>query len=291
MFYTIRKAQAVSAARSRLRLLIILRGDKMMKRVLCALLLVFSSLIFFVSCNSSGGELDDAAVDNQGLKFYLKEDGTYAVSLGDESRFLSKIVLPETYCGKPVNEFTYSLEQSGADHEYIFNLQSITISKSITKFNVKALRNCFKLVEVINHSELDLSYLKDIVFDNWHQILEVHSDKSKIQNHNGYNFLTSNGINYLLSYNGNDKILTLPENYKGEPYQIADYAFYHNIGFTCIRFGRNVSKIGMNIIDVHPSMRYLESICYEGSEEEFFQIPGYEYILYVDPQYNCAIYN
>lgn len=259
-----------------------------MKRMLCVLLLVFSSLIFFVSCNSSGGELDDAAPDNQGLTFYLKDDGTYAVSLGSGSKFLSKIILPESYRGKPVVEFTSNPNKGDG----VFNVLSLTIPKTIKVIDVHALDQCFKLIEVINHSDADFSFLNGLFVNNWHQILEYHSGESKIKTYNDFNFLTSNGVNYLLGYSGNDEILNLPADYHGEEYVIYDYAFYNNVGIRSIRISKGVSRIGMDIINFHPTMFYLESICYEGSEEEFFKIPGSLYFEGTDlNQFNCALEN
>ena len=107
----------------------------MIKKILFIVFLLSACSIFLMSCSSSNDEQNDAETNDQGLQFYLREDGTYAVALGDESRFLSKIVLPETYRGKPVVEFTYNSTQAEYPDYYIFNLVSLTIPKTITKFN------------------------------------------------------------------------------------------------------------------------------------------------------------
>jgi hypothetical protein len=252
-----------------------------MKKIVSIMLLLFITLNLFVSCKDSDHECEVINEETQGLEFYLRDDGTYAVALGDKSRFFSKISLPETYRGRPVVEFTYNRHQLNYNQSFCFNLLSLTIPESITKVHIAALGGCYKLVEVINHSQSDFSWLTDLLFDNWrHQILELHNGKSKIKTVDGFHFLTSGGTNYLLGYSGNESDIRLPKDYNGETYQIYDYAFYNNLGIKSVRIGKNVSAIGMNIIDVRSSlMMGFDSFYYEGTEEDFQKVSGRENIV------------
>ena len=73
---------------------------------------------------------------------------------------------------------------------------------------------------------------------------EVHNGKSKIINKGGYLFYTTNGVNYLVGYNGDDTDLVLPDDYNGEPYEIYEYTFYDNDKLTSVTIGNKVTNIG-----------------------------------------------
>lgn len=250
-----------------------------MKKIVSIVLLLLIAMNIFVSCKNADREYSASDEDSQGLEFYPRDDGTYAVALGDKSRFLTNITLPETHRGKPVVEFTYNRHQLNYNHSFCFNLLSLTIPESITKVHVDALGDCYKLVEVINHSQSDFSFLTELLFDNWHQILELHNGKSKIKTVDGFHFLTSGGTNYLLGYSGNDSEIKLPKDYNGEKYQIHDYAFYNNLGFKSIRISKNVSAIGGNIIQIRSSVLMgFDAFYYEGTEEDLQKVSGKENI-------------
>jgi hypothetical protein len=263
-----------------------------MKKIASIVLLLLIAMNIFVSCKNADREYSASDEDSQGLEFYPRDDGTYAVALGDKSRFLTNITLPETHRGKPVVEFTHNRDQVDFSNSanFCFNLLSLTIPESIVNINVNALGNCWKLVEVINHSQSDFSFLTEVFFDNWHQILELHNGDSKIKTVNGFHFLTSGGTNYLLGYSGNDSEIKLPKDYNGEKYQIHDYAFYNNLGFKSIRISKNVSAIGMNIIDIYPSMIIgFDAFYYEGTEEDFQKVSGKENIEGLGVRYDSNV--
>ena len=77
----------------------------------------------------------------QGLDFYLKDDGTYAVAVGN-AKYLSHIEIPELYCGKPVTEIAYD-GFKGAQ-----NLKSVSIPNSITSIGDSAFSNCSSLTSI-----------------------------------------------------------------------------------------------------------------------------------------------
>lgn len=123
-------------------------------------------------------------------------------------------------------------------------LTSITIPTSVKSIANEAFRNCYKLAEVINKSSLTFAVGATSNGYAAYYAIEVHSGESKIVNVNDYLFYTYNGNNYLLSYVGADKELTLPD-YNGENYEIRGYAFYHKtIMLTGATLPNTVTSIG-----------------------------------------------
>ena len=77
----------------------------------------------------------------QGLEFYLQDDGTYTVSIGN-AKHLSHIVIPETYKGSAVA----GIEKSGfIDCD---SLKSVTIGDSVVSIDAKAFQSCDSLTTV-----------------------------------------------------------------------------------------------------------------------------------------------
>ena len=100
-----------------------------MKKILCILALMISLVCMLAACKNdqsptisisedgywvidgektdvkAKGEKGESAISEnpQGLAFYLKDDGTYAVEIG-YAKYLSKIEIPATYNGKAVTE-------------------------------------------------------------------------------------------------------------------------------------------------------------------------------------------
>lgn len=76
---------------------------------------------------------------------------------------------------------------------------------------------------------------------NTSSVKEFFVDKSKMTYEGDYIFYTYNSKDYLLRYNGNASILTLPER---EEYAIFDKAFMNNTSLTGIKLGNSVTNIG-----------------------------------------------
>lgn len=205
-----------------------------MKKILILLLCVLLIAVPLAACKDKNnpGIPPAASVDDsdnpQMLDFFPLPDGTYGVGIG-KAIYLNSIVIPETYNGKAV---TRMVGDSWSDA-----LASITIPKSITY--IQSLGNNLRLVEVINHSSLEItttSYGLDA--------LEVHTGESKLVEKDGYLFYTFDNVNYLLGYSGNDTEITLPSDYNGQKYEIYKNAFYNNDTITSVIIPDNVTGIG-----------------------------------------------
>ena len=77
----------------------------------------------------------------QGLIFYMLDDGNYYVACG-YAKYLSKVVIPETYKGGTVVGIAHD------GFSYCTNLKSITIPDSVTSIGREAFSGCDSLKEV-----------------------------------------------------------------------------------------------------------------------------------------------
>lgn len=135
-------------------------------------------------------------------------------------------------------------------------IMSITIGKGVTNIEDWAFMNCYKLVEVINNSELNIAKGEDSFGGVAYYALNVKKGgATDIVNVDDYLFFTSNGfnggniiylsdVNHLLGYVGKNKELVLPNNYNGQEYRIYDYAFYNHKGLKNVLMGDGVVSIG-----------------------------------------------
>ena len=143
-----------------------------MKKILCALAIIVAFVCVFTACEKTQsptisisedgywvidgektdvkakgekGDKGDVTVTNenpQGLAFCLKDDGTYAVEIGD-AKYLSKIEIPATYNGKAVTEVGRFCD----DNENNI-LQEIIIPNSVTTIGEHAFETCTNLTSV-----------------------------------------------------------------------------------------------------------------------------------------------
>ncbi len=132
------------------------------------------------------------------------------------------------------------------------NLTSVTLGKSVTTIgnttfpfgDSSVFFGCSKLVEVINRSGLDITEgSKDNGYVAYYALNVKTEGMSDIVNVNDYLFYTYDNVNYLLGYIGNGSELVLPENYKGEKYEIYQYAFVENRDLIKVTIPNSVTKI------------------------------------------------
>ena len=210
---------------------------------------------------AQGEDGEDAAASNenpQGLAFYLKNDGTYAVGLGT-AKYLSKIIIPSTYRGKPVTEiaeFGFVVNYHDGEKSYLTeivipdsvkiigenafdycdSLSSVTIPESVTKIGDDAFGGCEKLVEVYNLSSLDVSS----VFDDALVIHTSLEEESILEKKGNFVLLDWEGERHLVTYIGNDtETVVIPDGVT----IIDGFAFYNCESLTSITIPDTVTSI------------------------------------------------
>ncbi len=149
------------------------------------------------------------------------------------------LVLPDDYNGESYEIYCYAFHR-------FYNLTSVTIPAGVVNIGDYAFEYCYKLVEVINKSQLEIYAIWPSHASNGHvarYAKEVHNGKSKIVAIDGYLFYTFDGVNYLVNYTGKDSALTLPKNYNGEEYEIGMGAFYSNANLRSIVISDSVTAI------------------------------------------------
>ena len=170
-------------------------------------------------------------------------DGFYFAKIGGENCLIgydekaSSIILPESYKGKD-----YVM------HDYAFygcqNLHSVTVPETVGQIGEYSFVNCYRLAEVINRSELELTRSSSDNGSIARYALAVHDGDSRLSALGDYVFYEYETTKYLIRYTGSRRTLSLPDRLEASNYAINQYTFYDNRVLESIYLPDNVSSMG-----------------------------------------------
>lgn len=131
---------------------------------------------------------------------------------------------------------------------YCVNLKTITIPSNITHIEFNAFHGCFKLVEVINLSNLDIKAGDEgngEVAKYAHDVYDSQPAQSNIKTEGDYIYYEKEDTVYLLQYTGDQTDLVLPQNFNGKNYGIISGGFYYT-NIKSITIPQGITSIGYN---------------------------------------------
>ena len=118
-------------------------------------------------------------------------------------------------------------------------LASISIPNSVTTIGAGTFYGCTNLATVYNNSSLDI-----VAGATTHGYVAYYATEVITGNSSDFVFTTENGVHKLIEYTGSDTDITLPDDYNGESYEIAEGAFSNCTNITNITIPNNVTSIG-----------------------------------------------
>ena len=118
-----------------------------MKKILCLVVILFVAICALTACKeSSSNNNPDLNNNPQGLEFYLLDDDTYAVSMGN-AKYLSNITFPSSYNGKTVTRIVSNQSVFAVPSDYRHQ-KTITIPDTITHIEDYAFEFCVDLKSI-----------------------------------------------------------------------------------------------------------------------------------------------
>ena len=124
-------------------------------------------------------------------------------------------------------------------------LTSVTIGNSVASIGTSAFYGCTSLATVINYSDLVFTPgSEDYGYVAYYATKVL--NKNEIPDNSDFIFVEKNRVYTLVGYTGENKVVALPENYKGSSYVIGDSAFYGNTNIVGIAVPDGVTDIGMD---------------------------------------------
>lgn len=163
--------------------------------------LLFVTCNFFVGCGDKNNGNYDTYLNLQGLDFYLLDNDTYGVKIGNATE-LSCITIPEKYCEKPVTlimENGFKPEQiQGTDWPYKFT--KIVIPKTIEKIEKNAFLSCLNLTTVEFADDSQLTTIDDYAFYDCEKLRFITLPQS-LTNIGSYSFYLTGWTHILIPEN------------------------------------------------------------------------------------------
>lgn len=174
----------------------------------------------------------------------------FTVVLGTRPEFIGKLVLSDNGDITAIGESAFqnqlkltsvvipdSVTSIGNNAFYQSGLVSVAIGSGVTDIADYAFDYCYNLVEVINHSDLNIVAWGGNDYGCVSQnALEVHDGESKlVVIDGGFVFYPTDDAYCFITYHGKDTELVFPDNCKGKGYIIPSYVFsYYNLNITSI---------------------------------------------------------
>ena len=185
------------------------------------------------------------------LNFTLNSDNeSYSVSVLSKDDCIN-VIIPDTYNDLPVTSVSdYAFEECTS-------LTSITIPDSVTSIGFEAFYGCYRLVEVINKSSLNITlgssnngyvayYAKQVITDE--------KDSKLSKDENGFVTYNDGTDIWLISYEGSENNLTIPNNIT----KINQCVFFNCSSLTSITIPNSVTSIGSSAFYNCSSLNYNE---------------------------------
>ena len=162
--------------------------------------------------------------------YYYKMEGNDIIILGVKNKEAVELVVPEGVT-KIVDDDDYE------GFRYLYDLEKVTLPKSLREIEDYAFAGCNKLVEIYNLSNIDLKLNDEedetCITENAYAIHKSLDEPSIIVKVNGYSFIHTETVSKLFNYTGDELVLTTPDSFihNGETitnYDIKRNAFWKN---------------------------------------------------------------
>ena len=145
-----------------------------------------------------------------------------------------------------------------------YALISIVIPESIESIGTDAFKNCYKLVEIYNLSDIQINVGEKVENGEiglYAKVVHTSADEASIlENVGDYVFVNWQNASYVIGYNGIETEITLP---KDRSYSVYDFAFYQST-IKKLTIPSNVDLIGLcSFMEI----KSLESITIEGNPD------------------------
>ena len=214
-----------------------------------------------VKATSDGGT--STPENPQGLDFYLKDDGTYAVAVGNAG-YLSKITIPATYLGKAVTEIARQGFQSCQ------KLTEIVIPDSVTSFNYGAFMDCSSLASVTIPDSV--TYIGENAFLYCSNLtsIDVDPDNAYYKSIDGNLYTKDDKTMIQYAIGNQDTSFVIPDGVTS----IGDAAFLDCSSLTSVVIPDSVTSIGGSAF---ANCSSLTTINYRGTEAQWNEITKYSY--------------